>query len=61
MTKNLMEILYEWQNNLTFREDFKKNPEIALRTAGFEVSSEDLAKIKSTIEKSEELDKRINK
>ena len=58
---NLKEILIEWQSNLKFREEFKKNPVEALRQAGFEISDEDLAKIKSTLEKSEQLDKRINK
>jgi hypothetical protein len=61
MTTNLKEILIEWQSNLKFREAFKKNPIAALRQAGFEVNDEDLAKIKSQIKKSEELDKRINK
>jgi hypothetical protein len=58
---NLKEVLNRWQSNLKFREDFKKNPEEALRLAGFDVTDDDLAKIKSTVQKSEELDKRINK
>jgi hypothetical protein len=58
---NLKEILDEWQSNLKFREDFKKNPIEALHHAGFKVTEEDLAKIKSTLKKSEVLDKRINK
>lgn len=58
---NLKEILIEWQSNFKFREEFKKNPVEALRNIGFQVTPEDLAKIQSTIRKSEELDKRINK
>ena len=30
---NLQEIFSEWQSNLKFREDFKKNPEQALKEA----------------------------
>ena len=62
---NLQEIYSEWQNNLTFREHFKKNPEQALKEAGFEVSAEDLAKIKAMLNldksKNEKLDDRISK
>jgi hypothetical protein len=56
----LQEIFTEWQNNLTFRKDFKKNPELALKNAGFEVSQEDMQKIQSLvkIKESEALDKR---
>lgn len=64
MTK-LQEVLYEWQNNLKFREEFKKNPELALKNAGFKVSKEDLKKILAALKidksKDEELDDRINK
>lgn len=59
---DLKEIYNEWQNNLAFREAFKKNPEQALKDAGFEVSDADLVKIKALIKTiSEELDGRINK
>jgi hypothetical protein len=62
---NLEEIIYEWQNNLKFREEFKKNPEQALQSAGFKVSKEDLDKILAIIKldtsKNEKLDDRINK
>lgn len=62
---DLQDIIYEWQNNLTFREEFKKNPEQAIKNAGFEVSKEDLDKILAMlkIDKSnnEKLDDRINK
>ena len=54
-------ILMEWNNNLQFREKFKKDPIQALKDANFEVSDEILAKIKAIVRKSEELDKRINK
>lgn len=62
---NLQEILSEWQSNLEFREKFKQNPEQALNDAGFEVSSEDLVKIKAMLNLdqsgNEELDERISK
>ncbi len=61
---SLQEIYQEWQNNIQFREDFKKNPEQALKNAGFEVSIEDLIKIKAMLNlksKNEKLDDRINK
>lgn len=64
-TATLQEVVYEWQNNLKFREEFKKNPEMALKNAGFEVSKEDLEKILATLKfdksKNEKLDDRINK
>lgn len=64
-TTNLEAIIYEWQNNLTFREEFKKNPQLALKNAGFEVSEADLAKILAMLKldksKDEKLDDRINK
>lgn len=62
---NLQEIYSEWQNNLQFREEFKKNPEQALKTAGFEVSPADLDKILAILKldksKNEKLDDRISK
>lgn len=62
---DLQEIIYEWQNNLAFREEFKKNPEAALKNAGFSVSPEDLEKILAMLKldksKNEKLDDRINK
>ena len=62
---NLQEIYDEWLNNLKFRDDFKKNPEQALKEAGFEVAPEDMEKIKAILkfDKSgnEKLDDRISK
>ena len=62
---NLQEIYNEWQNNLAFREEFKKNPMEALKHAGFEVSPEDLTKIEALLKldksKNEKLDDRISK
>lgn len=64
---DLQEIFSEWQSNLQFREEFKKNPLQALKNAGFEVSPEDLSKIESMLKlkesknKSEILDKRESK
>ncbi len=62
---DLKDIFSEWQSNLEFRENFKKNPEDALKKAGFDLSEEDLLKIKAllTLNKSdnEKLDERISK
>lgn len=62
---NLQEILTEWQTNLAFRDQFKKNPIQALKDAGFEVSPEDLHKIEGMLKldhsKNEKLDDRISK
>jgi hypothetical protein len=64
-TTDLKEILTEFQSNLAFREAFKKNPELALKEAGFEVSPDDLAKIQAMLKldksKDEKLDDRISK
>lgn len=61
----LEEVYSEWQNNLKFREALKKNPEQALKEAGFELSVQDFEKILRVInlDKSndEELDDRISK
>ncbi len=60
----LQEVYQEWQNNLSFREDFKKDPEQALKKAGFEVTADDLNKIKAMLNlksKNEKLDDRINR
>lgn len=65
MTTNLQDIFSEWQNNLAFREEFKKNPLEALKKAGFEVSPADLEKIQAMLKhdksEDEKLDDRINK
>lgn len=63
MTVNLQHILTEWQSNLEFREKFKKNPELALKEAGFNLNPEDLTKVKTLLDKSknEKLDDRISK
>jgi hypothetical protein len=58
---NLRDVLTEWQTNFEFRQQFKKNPEAALKNAGFEMSDEDLAKIRKMIAANEQLDDRINK
>lgn len=64
---SLIDILNEWQTNLKFREEFKKDPEQALNEAGFTLSPKDLKKIKSVLKfkeektKNEKLDDRINK
>jgi len=64
-TSNLKDIVYEWQNNLAFREAFKKNPEQALKSSGFTVKPEDLTKILAMLKldksMNEKLDDRISK
>jgi hypothetical protein len=61
----LQDVLVEWQNNASFRESFKKNPELALRKAGLKLNEEDLEKIKAVLSLdqfgNEKLDERINK
>lgn len=62
---NLKDIFYEWQHNIKFREAFKKNPEQAIKDAGFEVSPEDLNKIRAMLNldksKNDKLDDRESK
>ena len=62
---NLQEIYSEWQNNPEFRKELKKNPTQALKSAGFEVTPEDFAKIEAMLKfdksKNEKLDDRISK
>ncbi|MBA3661779.1 MAG: hypothetical protein H0W64_08635 [Gammaproteobacteria bacterium] len=61
----LLEIYSKWANNLTFREAFRLNPEVALKEAGIQVSEEDLAKIKAKFaldpSENDTLDDRISK
>lgn len=61
----LEDVLTEWQNNLEFRENFKKNPVSALKKAGLKLSEEDLKKVRSLLRqkknKDENLNERINK
>jgi len=65
MTTHLRDIFNEWQNNLAFREEFKKDPIAALQHAGFEASPADLEKIQAMLKHdastNEKLDDRINK
>lgn len=59
----LEEVYQAWQNNFTFREQFKKNPVTALKEIGLELNETDFKKIQHLlkIEENEELAKRINK
>ncbi len=58
----LEDVLAEWQTNLYFKEEFKKNPEKALATAGLTLNAKDLTKIKIMLKiQDDDLDKRINK
>jgi hypothetical protein len=66
---SLEDVLTEWQTNLYFKEEFKKNPERALATAGLTLNSKDLKKVKAMLaiqddasgSDNRELDKRINR
>ena len=62
---NKLEDVYNaWQNNPQFRNEFKKNPEKALESAGLHLLPQDLEKIKTLLKEpiiNEKLDKRISK
>jgi|GEM_PF-1713003 len=62
---SLEEIYNELQNNPQFHRAFKENPERALQEAGFELTPQDLEKIKAMLKfknsEDGELDDRINK
>jgi len=62
---DLKEIYTEWQNNPAFRKQFNNDPVQALNEAGFDVSPEDLVKIKSMLKLDKsgngKLDDRITK
>jgi hypothetical protein len=58
----LEDVISEWQSNLQFKENFKKNPQKALADAGLSLSEEDLQKIKTMLKIDDgTLDGRINK
>ncbi len=58
----LEEVLSEWQNNIHFKEEFKKNPQAALTKAKLTLSDVDLKKISVMLHLDDELlEKRINK
>lgn len=58
----LEDVLSEWQNNLHFKENFKKNPQQALADAGLTLSENDLKKITVMLKINDgKLDDRINK
>jgi hypothetical protein len=58
----LADVLTEWQNNLQFKENFKKNPQQALADANLHLSEEDLKKVKVMLKIDDgKLDDRINK
>jgi len=58
----LQDVITEWQNNLQFRKDFKKNPHHALTEANLVLSAEDLEKVKVILSSDNgTLDDRINK
>ncbi len=64
---SLDDVYNEWQNNATFRTEFKSNPEQALKNAGMSLTAPDLEKIQSMLKlktqkhQDESLDKKINK
>ena len=47
----LEDVLAEWQSNLYFRENFKKNPQKALTDVGLTLSESDFKKIKGNEQK----------
>jgi hypothetical protein len=58
----LEDVIIEWQSNLQFKENFKKNPQKALADAGLSLNDEDLQKIKTMLKIDDgTLDGRINK
>ena len=58
----LEDVINEWQSNLQFKENFKKNPQQALADAGLSLGVEDLQKIKTMLKIDDgTLDGRINK
>jgi hypothetical protein len=58
----LKDVLSEWQNNLQFKENFKKNPQKALADAGLILNEADLQKVKVMLKLDDgKLDDRINK
>ncbi|MES2216913.1 MAG: hypothetical protein V4501_00735 [Pseudomonadota bacterium] len=58
----LEDVITEWQSNLHFKENFKKNPQQALADAGLTLNEEDLQKIKIMLKIDDgTLDDRINK
>ena len=58
----LEDVLLEWQNNLQFKENFKKNPQKALADADLTLSDADLKKIQVMLKLDDgKLDDRINK
>ena len=58
----LEDVLTEWQSNLQFKENFRKNPVQALADANLNLNAEDLTKIKIMLRIDDgKLDERINK
>lgn len=64
---NLKDILEKWQSDLQFRQDFHKNPEAALKSAGLELDIKDLEKVRAMLQLkqkgtlNDDLEKKINK
>lgn len=56
----LKDVYNRWQNDINFREAFKKDPLNALQNENFELSETDLQKAKKMFA-GEELDKKISK
>lgn len=57
----LEEVYSEWQNNPQFRDAFKKDPKLALKTWGYELLQADLDKMIKFKQNNEKLDDRVNK
>ena len=58
---NLKEVFELWATHPSFKQDFKKNPQQTLDAFGIKLDENDLKKVFATIEKQEELEKKINK
>jgi len=55
------DVLLKWENDLTFRQKFQKDPKQALADAGLLLSAEELEKIHHMLRQNGKLDDRISK
>jgi len=58
---DLKEVFELWTTDSNFKQNFKKNPKQALEEAGIQLDENDLKKVLTSIQKQEELEKKINK
>ncbi|HSW69566.1 MAG TPA: hypothetical protein VLI69_05385 [Gammaproteobacteria bacterium] len=58
----LQDVFEKWTNDENdFKKKFKLNPKKALEDAGISLDEDDLKKVLATIDRQEELEKKINK